>query len=265
MSYVNKCVASIISAFFLASSVTQAFPQSQNASSPSNQYPRSLIPSHVIGLPPFKPPTAAISRPAPVRHSEVPAIKPADGNPLRASAGPLALNTKVTRRASGTNSKTLQEKMQHADVSYSRNNAERRSHVVAASTRPRNYVVAGKPHQVVIQISQNDPAVMNMVLNNTENLRRHYHGKGEEVQIELVAYGPGLHMVRSDTSPVKARLKALAESTKEVTVSACENTRAAQAKQENQEITLLPEAQLVPTGIGRILELQEKGWIYVRP
>jgi intracellular sulfur oxidation DsrE/DsrF family protein len=122
-----------------------------------------------------------------------------------------------------------------------------------------------KEHRVVIQVSQNDPAVMNMVLNNAENLTKHYRDKGEEVQIELVAYGPGLHMVRSDTSPVKTRLKALTGAMKHLTVSGCENTRGAQAKQENTDITLLPEAVTVPTGIGRITELQEQGWTYVRP
>ena len=122
-----------------------------------------------------------------------------------------------------------------------------------------------KAHRVVIQVSQNDSALMNMVLNNAENLTKHYRDKGEEVQIELVAYGPGLHMVRSDTSPVKARLQALAGTMKHVKVSGCENTRSAQAKQENADITLLPEASIVPTGIGRITELQEQGWTYVRP
>lgn len=122
-----------------------------------------------------------------------------------------------------------------------------------------------RAHHVVIQVSQNDPAVMNMVLNNAENLTKYYREKGEEIQVELVAYGPGLHMVRSDTSPVRARLKALAETTKQVTFSACENTKNAQAKQENIDIALVPEAHLVATGIGRITELQEQGWTYVRP
>jgi intracellular sulfur oxidation DsrE/DsrF family protein len=122
-----------------------------------------------------------------------------------------------------------------------------------------------KEHRVVIQVSQNEPALMNMAINNAENLTKYYRDKGEEVQIELVAFGPGLHMVRSDTSPVKARLQALAGTMKHVKVSGCENTRSAQAKQENTDITLLSEASTVPTGIGRITELQEQGWTYVRP
>ena len=50
---------------------------------------------------------------------------------------------------------------------------------------------------------------MNLVLNNVTNVMEYYHGKGEQAQIEVVAYGPGLHMLRDDTSPVKDRIKQL--------------------------------------------------------
>ena len=56
---------------------------------------------------------------------------------------------------------------------------------------------AGKPHRVVIQVDQNDVEVMNLALNNAKN---------EDAVVEIVAYGPGLHMLRDDTSPVKDRI-----------------------------------------------------------
>ena len=119
------------------------------------------------------------------------------------------------------------------------------------------------PHHAVIQVTQNDPAIMNMALNNAENLTKYYRDKGEQIEIELVAYGPGLHMLRSDTSPVRSRLAVLAM--ENMTFSACGNTLNAQAKQEGKVITLVPEAQIVPAGIARIIELQEQHWTYVRP
>jgi uncharacterized protein len=123
----------------------------------------------------------------------------------------------------------------------------------------------GKLHRVVVQVTQNDPGLMNMALNNAENLTKHYADMGEKVMIEFVAYGPGLHMVRSDTSPVKERLAAVRGKMQNVTFSGCGNTMNVQARQENKEITLVPEARVVQTGIARILELQEQGWAYVRP
>ena len=61
----------------------------------------------------------------------------------------------------------------------------------------------------MIQVSQNDPERMNLALNNTENAIKYYSGKGESIEVEIVAYGPGLNMLREDTSPVKDRIKAL--------------------------------------------------------
>jgi len=124
---------------------------------------------------------------------------------------------------------------------------------------------APKIHRVVIQVTQNDPAVMSVALNNADNLSNYYQQKAERVQIEFVAYGPGLHMLRDDTSPVRERIKSFAEKNKQVTFTACGNTLNAQSKQEDKEITLLPEARIMPSGIARITELQEQGWTYVRP
>jgi intracellular sulfur oxidation DsrE/DsrF family protein len=122
-----------------------------------------------------------------------------------------------------------------------------------------------KTHRVVIQVTQNDPAVMNTALNNAENLVNYYKDKGEKIVIEFVAYGPGLSMMRSDTSPVKERLTAMAANMKNVTFTGCGNTLANQSKQEKKEISLVPEVQIVPTGIAHIVELEEQGWTYVRP
>jgi intracellular sulfur oxidation DsrE/DsrF family protein len=122
-----------------------------------------------------------------------------------------------------------------------------------------------KSHRVVIQVTQNDPAVMNVALNNAENLVNYYKEKGEKIEIEFVAYGPGLNMMRSDTSPVKERLATIAASMKNITFTGCGNTLANQSKQEKKEISLVPEARVVPTGIARIVELEEEGWAYVRP
>ncbi|MGD0104696.1 MAG: hypothetical protein ABSC06_11735 [Rhodopila sp.] len=121
-----------------------------------------------------------------------------------------------------------------------------------------------KTHRVVIQVTQNDPAVMNLALNNAENLVKFYKEKGEPIEIEFVAYGAGLNMVRNDTSPVKARLAAMS-GMKSVTFTGCGNTLSTQSKQENKQIELVPEAHMVPAGIARIVELEEQGWTYVRP
>jgi intracellular sulfur oxidation DsrE/DsrF family protein len=51
-----------------------------------------------------------------------------------------------------------------------------------------------KPHHLILQVNTNDPAAMNLVLNNATNVTQHYKEIGEKVKIEVVTFGPGLHI-----------------------------------------------------------------------
>lgn len=124
-----------------------------------------------------------------------------------------------------------------------------------------------KIHRVSIQVDQNDPAIMNLALNNATNIMETYKEKGEEVEIELVTYGPGLNMFRDDSSPVKDRLKQIAQLSfpSKIKFSACNITKQGMEKREGHPITIVPEASLVPSGAIRLMELQESGWSYLKP
>jgi intracellular sulfur oxidation DsrE/DsrF family protein len=126
---------------------------------------------------------------------------------------------------------------------------------------------APKTHRLVIQVNQNDPAIMNLALNNATNVIQHYRAKGEDVDVDVVTFGPGLHMLRADTSPVQDRIKSLKDFAfpSKIQFSACNNTKEAMEKKEGHPIDVLSEAVLVPSGVVRLMELQEKGWSYVRP
>jgi intracellular sulfur oxidation DsrE/DsrF family protein len=125
----------------------------------------------------------------------------------------------------------------------------------------------GKPHRIVIQVDQNDPQVMNLALNNASNVIEYYRARKEDVDIDVVAYGPGLHMLRADTSPVQDRIKRLKDMVfpGKIQFSACDNTKQGMEKAEGHAISIVPDATIVPSGVVHLMELQEKGWSYVRP
>ena len=122
-----------------------------------------------------------------------------------------------------------------------------------------------KQHRLILQVNSNEPAMMNLALNNASNVVQYYKDLGEKVSIEVVTFGPGLHMLREDTSPVKARIEALALSSPEISFKACGNTRENMSKVEGKEIPLISEAKVVKSGVVRVMELQEHGWTYVKP
>ena len=120
-------------------------------------------------------------------------------------------------------------------------------------------------HKVAIQVNQNDKAVMDLALNNAKNVIDYYKAKGETVAVEIVTYGPGLHMLRADTSPVKDRIAPMALENSSLAFIACGNTQANQSKAEGKPVTLLSEAKVMPSGVVRLMELQKQGYAYIRP
>ena len=125
--------------------------------------------------------------------------------------------------------------------------------------------IAKKAHRLVLQVNTNDPAMMNLALNNATNVEQHYKELGQKVEIEIVTFGPGLHMLRDDTSPVKDRIKSIAEKSPAISFKACGNTQENMNKAENKAVPLVSQATLVKSGVVRVMELQEQGWTYVRP
>jgi intracellular sulfur oxidation DsrE/DsrF family protein len=122
-----------------------------------------------------------------------------------------------------------------------------------------------KGHKVAIHVDDNDPKRMNMALNNAQNISKYYESRGEKVQIEIVAYGPGLIMLREDKSPVKERIAAMSLEMDNLSFAAFGNTQANMKKKEGMDIPIISEATIVPSGVVRLMQLQEEGWSYIRP
>lgn len=123
----------------------------------------------------------------------------------------------------------------------------------------------GAVHKVAIHVDQNDPQVMNMALNNVKNLSSYYASQGDTVEVEVVAYGPGLTMFVAGKSPVADRISQMAMENDKITFSACGNTHKAMSAKAGGDVPLLEEARIVPSGVVRLIELQEAGYAYVRP
>jgi intracellular sulfur oxidation DsrE/DsrF family protein len=125
--------------------------------------------------------------------------------------------------------------------------------------------LADTPHRVALQITDNDADKMNAVLNVAANVAKYYSDKGEEIEIQVVAFNAGLHMLRDDTSPVKPRIASFAKSMPNVSFKACQNTIDGMTKREGKPIPIVGEAERVPSGAVTLIELSEKGWTILRP
>lgn len=111
--------------------------------------------------------------------------------------------------------------------------------------------------RVVIQVSDNDPAKWNLALNNARNVQEDLGAAN--VDIEVVAYGPGLAMLRDDSKVADRLAQAL---DKNVTLLACENTM------RNQKVArsdIYAGVKYVDAGVVHLIKRQREGWAYIRP
>ncbi|MFT5629657.1 MAG: intracellular sulfur oxidation DsrE/DsrF family protein [Gammaproteobacteria bacterium] len=120
-------------------------------------------------------------------------------------------------------------------------------------------------HRLALQISDNNPQKMTTVLNVAANVTRLYQDRGEEVEIRIVAFNAGLHMLREDTSPVLERLTSFGQSMPNVTFAACGNTITGMTKKEGVAPPISAHAEVVPAGVVELITLDQAGWTIIRP
>jgi intracellular sulfur oxidation DsrE/DsrF family protein len=113
------------------------------------------------------------------------------------------------------------------------------------------------PNRVVMQVSDNDPGKWNLALNNAKNIQKDLGASN--VAIEIVAYGPGINMLKMDSAVAGRIDEALGAGVK---VDACENTmhNAKLAKAD-----MLHGIGYVPSGVVELMQRQQQGWAYLRP
>ncbi len=129
--------------------------------------------------------------------------------------------------------------------------------LAAAAPMLMAQTAAAKRNRIVIQVSDNDPAKWNLALNNAKNLQEDVGAAN--VDIEIVAYGPGIGMLKLE-SPTGSRIADAMKAN--VKVLACENTMKGQKLTKDD---MLPAISYVPAGVTEIMKKQTEGWAYLRP
>ena len=117
--------------------------------------------------------------------------------------------------------------------------------------------LAQQKQRVVIQVSDNDPAKWSLALNNARNVQQDL-GK-DNVEIEIVAYGPGLGMLKAESKVADRLAQALDDN---VGLLACENTMTNTKVSRND---MYGGIAYVKAGVTHIMKRQQEGWAYIRP
>lgn len=127
----------------------------------------------------------------------------------------------------------------------------------AILTHSAESLAAQQKAKIVLQVSDNDPAKWNLALNNARNAQDDL-GK-DNIDIEIVVYGPGIHMLRMDATTATRVTQAIQSG---ISIVACENTMTAQ---KINKADMHDAISYVPAGVIQLMKRQQQGWAYIRP
>lgn len=116
---------------------------------------------------------------------------------------------------------------------------------------------AARKERVVIQVSDADPQKWNLALNNVKNVQTDLGA--DKTEIEIVAYGPGIGMLKADALVANRIEDAVAAGVK---VVACENTMKAQKLSRDD---MHKNISYVAAGVVQLMRRQQEGYAYIRP
>jgi intracellular sulfur oxidation DsrE/DsrF family protein len=133
----------------------------------------------------------------------------------------------------------------------------------ASAGRAQQVPLQDKPfaeHKIVLQLSDNDVRKQNLVISVANNLLKFYDP--DKVAIEVVAFGPGIELLRSE-SPARKQVESLIA--QGVRFDVCLNTVDTIERETGRRPEIMPGATPVQVGVGQILFLTENGYTLVRP
>jgi intracellular sulfur oxidation DsrE/DsrF family protein len=134
---------------------------------------------------------------------------------------------------------------------------------LASSVGAQQAPLQDKPfaeHKIVLQLSDNDPHKQALVISVANNLLKYYDP--DKVAIEVVAFGPGIDVLRSENPSRKQVESLIAQG---VRFDVCLNTVDTIERETGRRPDIMPGATPVQVGVGQILLLTENGYTLVRP
>lgn len=115
-------------------------------------------------------------------------------------------------------------------------------------------------HKIVLQLSDNDPRKQGLVISVANNLMKFYDP--DKVAVEIVAFGPGIDLLRPENPNRKLVESLVAQGTR---VDICLNTVDTLERDTGKRPEFISAATPVQVGVAQILFLTENGYTLVRP
>jgi intracellular sulfur oxidation DsrE/DsrF family protein len=121
--------------------------------------------------------------------------------------------------------------------------------------------IQGQPYKVILHIDDSDPEKFSEVLATADSLISKYEKGG--VEVEVIANGEGLDMLRADTSPQAQRVSSMIMSHSNLHFIACANA-IRHLEERGVHVSLIDHTEKTPSALEHVVKRLQQGWHYIK-
>lgn len=118
--------------------------------------------------------------------------------------------------------------------------------------------------RIVFHLTNPDQVVAGDLLDEVETLLSRYRDQDALLRVEIVSHGAGLGLLRQRLTRHQQRIADLTKNYDNLAFVACQNTINRLEVEKGLEVTLVPEAIVVDSGVSYVVKRQMEGWSYIR-
>lgn len=118
--------------------------------------------------------------------------------------------------------------------------------------------------RIVFHLTNADQTVAGELLDDVEAMLAAYQADGRPLRVEVVSHSQGLDLLRERLSQHKGRIQQLAGQYSNLTFVACQNTMNRLKVEQGIEVRLVPDAEIIDSGVSHVVKRQKEGWAYIR-
>jgi len=127
-----------------------------------------------------------------------------------------------------------------------------------------NQRAAAETWRVLLHLTTDNPTRLQVVLDEAEALLEQRSHSNQPVQMQILANGKGLNLLRADTSAYSQRIKAMQERYKNLVFVACGTAIKRLQEEKKLNVQLLPDIDVAPSALGEVMRRQSEGWTYIK-
>lgn len=118
--------------------------------------------------------------------------------------------------------------------------------------------------RVVFHISTDDATSASGLMDQVQLVLQQYQKEGRALKVHVVANNAGLRNLQQGRSTIADRLQQLDQQYDNVVFAACGNTINRFHQQKGEEISILPSAVIIQSGVSYVARRQSEGWVYIK-